>query len=235
MVSKLTASLTNLVLPTDIHLPAVVDPLNRHTSGPVPETLPVGSICVIDNRPRAPGAFDASDKATLHDFADMIAREFELGFEQRRRITESEQTDFLAKFLDTTLVQAPIVVEPTKAAPTTEALRGRHGQVPQSFHPATEELRRLCGAHSAALLDLRCFRAPSSHTPKSPASSSIPSSPKDEEKSKVFRPFQVGKGTIALLGNAGDIDWSEIVEDERVNDVVASTLRLFYAVRLLFL
>ncbi|GAA5903808.1 hypothetical protein JCM5296_003931 [Sporobolomyces johnsonii] len=70
----------------------------------LPPTLASGALCLIDNVPRAPEDFTEDDRAVLSDLAEMIAREFQLGFEQRRREQETAQSEFLGTFLHQALV-----------------------------------------------------------------------------------------------------------------------------------
>ncbi|KAM0753373.1 hypothetical protein T439DRAFT_379064 [Meredithblackwellia eburnea MCA 4105] len=101
-----------------VHLPTVTKRKN------VPETLPVGSLCVIDSVPRAREAFTEEDETMLRDLADCVAREFQLGIEQTRRHVEIQQAEFLGSFLNSTLVHTPStatqMVPPAPLSPTSQ-------------------------------------------------------------------------------------------------------------------
>lgn len=84
----------------NVHLP--VPPAEREKG--LPPTLASGALCLIDQTPRAAEAFSSEEREVLTDFAEMISREFQLGFEQRRREVEAEQTAFIGRFLREALV-----------------------------------------------------------------------------------------------------------------------------------
>ncbi|GAA5904799.1 hybrid sensor histidine kinase/response regulator [Sporobolomyces salmoneus] len=73
----------------------------------LPSTLASGALCLMDGTRtlRDPSEFTTEDRAVLSDLAEMIAREFQLGFEERRRKEEQKQSDFLGEFLRGALVQ----------------------------------------------------------------------------------------------------------------------------------
>ncbi|GAA6058264.1 hypothetical protein JCM3770_004330 [Rhodotorula araucariae] len=82
-----------------------VAPSSRTTSGiDLPATLASGALCLIDPIPRAPSEFGDEERQILTDFAEMISREFVLGFEQRRREQEAKQSEFIDAFLRQALV-----------------------------------------------------------------------------------------------------------------------------------
>ncbi|GAA5928816.1 hypothetical protein JCM1841_003579 [Sporobolomyces salmonicolor] len=98
----------------NVNLPVGLDADSRG----LPSTLASGALCLIDNVPRAPEDFTEDDRAVLSDLAEMIAREFQLGFEQRRREQESAQSEFLGSFLHQALVLPP---QPGDLRPATPA------------------------------------------------------------------------------------------------------------------
>lgn len=141
-----------------------------------PSTLPVGSICVVSDKPRPSGDdFTAQDRQFLHDCSDMVAREFHLGYEAQCREEEKEQSTFLGAFLETVLVskldttvEKDARVPASPAAPSTSAVRDDHSTAEElhaarvkvsvlgsSFEVAAKELVNLTSATSAAVLDLR--------------------------------------------------------------------------------
>ncbi|BGP39437.1 hypothetical protein JCM10450v2_003390 [Rhodotorula kratochvilovae] len=82
-----------------------VAPSSRTASGiELPATLASGALCLVDPVPRAPSDFGAEERQILTDFAEMISREFVLGFEQRRREQEAKQSEFIDAFLRKALV-----------------------------------------------------------------------------------------------------------------------------------
>ncbi|KAI5475998.1 hypothetical protein MNV49_000511 [Pseudohyphozyma bogoriensis] len=138
----------------------------------MPPTLPVGSVCLIDDKPRKGKDFSAADRKLLHSLADMVAREFQLGFEQLRRTTESRQTEYLSSFLTSALVfpdsgRASVASpkpQPSQRAPVTSATEAEDLSHPRlhahAYRETAQELRRLTDCQSIGILDLRSFRAP---------------------------------------------------------------------------
>lgn len=55
-----------------MHLPTEPDEREQLQ---LPASLPVGALCLIDNKPRGPSDFDSDDRQTLQGFAGLIARE----------------------------------------------------------------------------------------------------------------------------------------------------------------
>jgi hypothetical protein len=109
-----------------------------------------------------------SDRVFLSLCADMVAREFQLGYESTRRSEEQQQSTFVGELLEKTLVQ-PLKPRGGKhddaSAPSTRAVKdGQLGvtssAVSDSFSTATERFMQLTGSTSAAVLDLRSFRCP---------------------------------------------------------------------------
>ncbi|KAL8293677.1 hypothetical protein RQP46_000378 [Phenoliferia psychrophenolica] len=180
----------------------------------VPSTLPVGSLCIIDSRPRSASGLSDEDKSLLHDLAAMVGREFELGFEAQRRKVEIGQTEFLGAFLNTLL--SIDTTSPT-TDPTNTAL--------SAYKSATEKVRSLTSAHSAAIFDLRSLRAPMPPSKHVPA----PATPaKPRRNASVADQFKVGGGSIFLLGSSGDVDYEKVVEREDVGKVVCEAIQLYY-------
>lgn len=145
------------------------------TSAHVPSLLPVGSICVISDKPRASGDdFTSADRDFLHMCSDMIAREFHLGYQEKRRELETTQNTFLGRFLEKVLVR-PLddkaegveKASQSAAAPSTTAVRDEQlskeeqkaqeevSVVASSIQLAATQFLALTGATSAAILDLR--------------------------------------------------------------------------------
>ncbi|GAA6018479.1 hypothetical protein JCM11491_007012 [Sporobolomyces phaffii] len=91
----------------------------------LPATLASGALCLMDNtrKRRDASEFSEEDRAVLSDLAEMIAREFQLGFEQRRREEESKQSEFLGAFLQQALVQPaqPGCLRTANSDPTSRA------------------------------------------------------------------------------------------------------------------
>ncbi|GAA5977969.1 hypothetical protein JCM5350_006284 [Sporobolomyces pararoseus] len=82
-------------------------PVEDNEKRGLPSTLASGALCLMDGTKtlRDPSEFSEEDRAVLSDLAEMIAREFQLGFEQRRREEESKQSEFLGELLQQALVQ----------------------------------------------------------------------------------------------------------------------------------
>lgn len=172
----------------NVHLPVSS---SKRDKG-LPPTLASGALCLIDPTPRAAETFSTEERQVLTDFAEMISREFQLGFEQRRREVEAEQTAFVGRFLREALV---LPCQPDSSLPSSHdaALKGnrvsrRSRPRPSSssetaspsttpadstsdspaeslFAVAARQLRTLTHAESSAILDLRSFR-PSSASPR---------------------------------------------------------------------
>ncbi|GAA5889083.1 hypothetical protein JCM6882_009737 [Rhodosporidiobolus microsporus] len=172
----------------------------------VPENLPVGAICLIDGAPREEGrALSEADKRFLNDLAGLVGREFQHGYEHRRREIETQRTAFIGSFLDSTLVYtqpgasvrggkdplsaaslrqnsstsvsaaastgaSPVNGTPlappspaTPASASSSASASAADAVPsplRSLSLAVDKLVSLTGCTSAAIFDLRSFRAP---------------------------------------------------------------------------
>ncbi|ORY76868.1 hypothetical protein BCR35DRAFT_353249 [Leucosporidium creatinivorum] len=158
-----------------INLPTISD------SSGTPSTLPVGSICVLSDKPRASGSdFTAQDRQFLHDCSDMVAREFYLGYEATSRELEKAQSTFLGAFVETVLVskldskaKEDVKKPASPVAPSTSAVQDEHAThdelhaaqvkasvLGSSFELAAQQLLELTSAKSAGVLDLRAFRAP---------------------------------------------------------------------------
>lgn len=228
----------------NIHLPTTGDAKEGK-----PSTVPVGSFCVIDNRPRKLDSFTESDKTVLHDLADMVAREFQLGFEQDRREIEKKQTEFLKNFMNSLLISPN---DPTltpqqssdNSAPATTAIRNQPETCTSFFalhKEAAEHLSSLTGSQAAAIFDLRSFKCPTAKTPTSP--SGVPTPPVDDDPmgrtGNAFSRFRSGKGAIILMGTSGSnlVDFEQMSKEPTFGDTVSDTLRAYYEVRrfLLFL
>lgn len=129
----------------------------------LPDTLASGAVCLIDPAPRSPDTFTSEDRQALTAFADMISLEFQRGYEQRRREQETQQSDFIGKFLRQALVLPAQPQDPTAGAggqngSSSNGLPGAPFNDDSVFATAARELRRLTHAGSACLLDLRAFK-----------------------------------------------------------------------------
>ncbi|BGP31509.1 hypothetical protein JCM10296v2_003274 [Rhodotorula toruloides] len=172
----------------NVHLP-VSSP--KRDKG-LPPTLASGALCLIDPTPRAAETFSIEERQVLTDFAEMISREFQLGFEQRRREVEAEQTVFVGRFLREALV---LPCQPESLLPSSHAAASRGKRTPRCgrsrrstssatappattstdsasdspaeslFTVAARQLRTLTNAGSSAILDLRSFK-PSYASPR---------------------------------------------------------------------
>ncbi|GAA5994661.1 hybrid sensor histidine kinase/response regulator [Rhodotorula paludigena] len=109
----------------NVNLP--VPSTGRYTASglELPSTLASGALCLVDPQPRKPSDFSDQDRAVLVDFAEMISREFQLGFAERRRAQEAQQSDFVDSFLRQALVlpNGPDSFEPiaSRSVPSTRA------------------------------------------------------------------------------------------------------------------
>ncbi|GAA6059846.1 hypothetical protein JCM10212_003758 [Sporobolomyces blumeae] len=145
----------------------VATQLPEQTEG-CPDTLPVGSLCLIDNQSREEADFSEEDKETLQDLAYMIGQEFQLGFETARREIGQRRAQFLGDFLNSSLVQPasaeqkdPLAARNLHAhsAPSTYAIANQTSPL-QDFRRVAAEVQELTGSSAAAMIDLRNFRAP---------------------------------------------------------------------------
>jgi len=157
-----------------------VAPSSRTTADglELPATLASGALCLVDPTPRAPSDFADEDRAILGDFAEMISREFQLGFEQRRREQEAKQSEFVDSFLRKALVL------PSQG----EALR-----------PLAPEAPSAASASAAA-------PAPSGPDPPAPPASPPSTPPSSSSTSSPSLPeplFQLAARHLRILTNAG--------------------------------
>ncbi|KAM0790161.1 hypothetical protein ACM66B_005480 [Microbotryomycetes sp. NB124-2] len=228
-----------------IHLPTA----KSSGATDVPDTLPVGSICVLGDKAQSPEAFTADDRTFLIDCAEMCAREFDLGREQRRRRVEQQQSDFLGQLVQEVLV-TPLSSQISHVAPSTEAVKENHGAqstsiLNDSFSSSTSALIKLTGAHGAAIFDLRSYRSPlrrpGSRNGLGSRSAAMPAQA-TPLMSSVADAFQKGtaegetlfrapnaKGRIYLMAGKGDVQWDEVVRDqEQLGMAVSESLSHFY-------
>ncbi|KAK4046701.1 hypothetical protein OIV83_005904 [Microbotryomycetes sp. JL201] len=228
-----------------IHLPTA----KSAESPDVPDTLPVGSICVLGDKAQSPESFNSDDRLFLIDCAEMCAREFALGREQRRRLIEQKQSDFLSQLVQDVLV-TPLSTQISHVAPSTEAVKDDHlmrsnSLLNSSFSSTTGRLMDLTGAQSAAILDLRSYRSPlrrpESRHGMSPRSAAMPAQA-TPLVSSVENAFQKGtiegetlfrtpnaKGRIYLMAGEGDVPWEEVVRDqEKLGVAVSDSLGMYY-------
>ncbi|KAI5476549.1 sensor histidine kinase/response regulator [Pseudohyphozyma bogoriensis] len=198
-----------------VHLPtARASPANSKKS-----TFPVGNVCVIHSEPKPDDFFTEDDEAMLHDFADMVGREFQLGYEKRRSRIASRQSEFLGKFLTSSLVAPPPDNSYHHAAPTTAAQRRNSldSPLPSRMSVAVDGMRDLCSARAAAVFDLSALKArvvapgvPGSLTGQNGAGRN-----KEKETS----------ATIQLLGAAGDLAWEAVLAHEEFKEAVLETVQ----------
>lgn len=194
----------------NINLPVSTDS-NRDKD--TPELLPVGSICVIDSRARTSEQFGSESRAMLRDFADLLARELQLGYERERREVEARQTAFVGEFLaNSSTDNCSRSVSPT-GSPRPQSRQTSITELARAdrpFQKAAKALRKLTTASTASILDLRSFR----RTVQS-------------ETERTGFVSQATASTIYLLGNnratASDFDWSQCVEAQE--DDVAHCIR----------
>lgn len=177
-----------------------------------PSTLPVGSICVIDNRPRQAENFGAADRAILKDMADLIARELQLGYERTRRELEAKQTAFVGEFLATTSNHSRSPTVSPTGSPRPAARQSITELCDRPFEAAARALRELTSASTAAIIDLRSFRR------------MLQTSTTHDSG---FATRTMDASAIYLLGSdrstAADFDWSNCIE--KSEDEIAHCLR----------
>ncbi|GAA5841100.1 hypothetical protein JCM11251_008018 [Rhodosporidiobolus azoricus] len=131
----------------NVHLPV---PEHDRKNSDLPATLASGALCLIDSAPREADSFTQDDRDVLTDLAGMISREFQHGFEQRRREEEAAQSDFVGSFLHQALVCPPQPgdlrqeVSETESPPDTPpaAVRARDEASTLSNSPASPTSRQ---------------------------------------------------------------------------------------------
>ncbi|GAA5870966.1 hypothetical protein JCM3774_003491 [Rhodotorula dairenensis] len=240
----------------NVNLPVPTQERKKQNSGssrrPLPATLASGAVCLIDPVPRAPETFSTEDRQVLTDFADMISLEFQRGYEQRRREEESQQSDFIGRFLRQALVL------PTQPSVVQSALRAEASDGDAVFKTAAREIRRLTHAGSAAILDLRAYKA------ASPPVALTSGGPFEQEPTVGTDPYQNGtrpgfsrestfrgrqrqrsaeapspatwdpdlgaRGFVTVLSSDGDFDWAGSEEaSEALARATDETLQAYYA------
>ncbi|KDE06838.1 hypothetical protein MVLG_02874 [Microbotryum lychnidis-dioicae p1A1 Lamole] len=187
-----------------IHLPTTSD------SPDAPRTIPVGSICVLSDKPRAANDFSEDDQQVLKDLSSLVAEQFTLGYEQLRRDRERQQTEFLGTFLETTLVQPLNSSERLRAADASSSAPVTVASLPsaaaqtlgRSFQMAAHEMRGLTGATCTAIVDLRTFRLP--HPQQMVDVSDL-----DDDAVDAL-------GSICMFASDGDVDWDELVANQHL-------------------
>ncbi|BGP38475.1 hypothetical protein JCM10449v2_002409 [Rhodotorula kratochvilovae] len=140
----------------------------------VPSRLPIGSLCIVDPEPRGEDAVSESDQLILRNLADLIAREFELGFERKRNEAAKRQTDYLGNLFRSLAV-----------APDTPGSSDSLRTDSDMFVNVSSHLQQLTSASFCAVIDLRAFNAPPPPAPAarttegtaSPSSTARPDSP----------------------------------------------------------
>lgn len=146
-----------------------------------PSHLPVGTICIIDGTPRSNDPFTVDQQAVLIDLADLVAREFQLGFETGRRERERKQALCVKELLNTSLVRpgtgslTSSCIRNGSGAATHRATSHSHAIVEKNssvkvlFGDVAAQLVELTGADNAAIIDVRNYR------PSSRSTSNVPS------------------------------------------------------------
>lgn len=160
----------------------------------------------------------------------MIARELDLAAEQRRRENEVQKADVIGEFLNSALILPEKASSPSppldpglKAFPAAKPL-----PTPASVYAtAVGHLSNLTAATSAAILDLRSFRAP------------IPGrSPMQERPHARRDTLSGGEVTIReklyLLGSTGDVPWEEIMRKDELLSAVGDTILEYFMVSFVF-
>ncbi|GAA5887446.1 hypothetical protein JCM6882_002533 [Rhodosporidiobolus microsporus] len=123
----------------------------------VPSKLPIGSLCLVDPEARPiDSAMSEKDQKILKNLADLIAREFELGFERRRNAAAKAQTDYLGQLFRS-----------LNMGPST-ALADQEKEV---FAHVAQNLLTLTSASYCSIIDLRSFH------PSTPSTSSTSPQP----------------------------------------------------------
>lgn len=163
----------------------------------------------------------------------------QLGFEQIRRDTEGSQLEYLGSFLSSYLVYpSPDEVSAQRRPPTPPT--PRHGapttaQVPpddashssKAFNDTARQLRKLTGAHSAAILDLRSFRAPMARRTRDAHSGG---KAWDVRWGNAFADNRLAEGSIFLMGKDGEGDWEAALAEKGFNAVISASLLSYHAV-----
>ncbi|GAA5876037.1 hypothetical protein JCM8547_003538 [Rhodosporidiobolus lusitaniae] len=211
----------------------------------VPSALPVGALCLIGDEPREAGAvLSEEDKRVLGDLAELVGREFQYGFEQRRREIEQQRTAFIGSFLDSTLVYTHTGTEQSTSPSTAPSPL-------QGVGEAVDKLIELTGVDAAAIFDLRSFRAPQSTKSGRGGSTSsvgagvavsspLSTAPTSEDtaadslagdgfvRARTDGEFGEGLGRVFLLGGAGCVDWKAETKNPMLPGAVCETLKRFY-------
>lgn len=115
------------------------------------------------------------------------------------------------------------------ASPATHAIFAptiSSGHSPTStFSLATEKLTDLTDAESAAIFDLRSFRAPCLQT-----SPELQAGEQRRKRNASFSRDLDGQGKLYLMGSSGNVDWEEIAGKEQLLGVVNDALTEYDAV-----
>lgn len=204
-------------------------PTGAEAGTDAPSHLPVGTICVIDQSPRDRDfAFDSASLEVLKDLADLVAREFQLGFETTRRETETLQSAYVASLLKTALVY-PSASLPSATAPNVKS-------IVDLFAEVSTQLCKLTSADHTAIVDVRSYRPSTLTSATSPkvayttfaptaghrrsvsvsasgshgagaAAASAPGGPSTAFASKLYK-------EINILASTGTINWEEMISED---------------------
>ncbi|GAA5859966.1 hypothetical protein JCM8547_003037 [Rhodosporidiobolus lusitaniae] len=146
----------NFFASANINLPTLrVSP----TREVIPDKLPIGSLCIVDPEARTADAMSERDQTILKNLADLIAREFELGFERKRGEAVKAQIGYLGELFKSLSTGSAALAENEKDA----------------FAHVADNLASLTNASYCTIIDLRAFRCATSPAPvpstSSPATS----------------------------------------------------------------
>lgn len=139
---------------SNVYLPTVTTKTCRTNGEKVPSRLPVGSLCLVDQKPRDLSEIDEKQQEMLKNLADMIGRELELGFEKARVQVVQRQTLYLGELFRSQMVYSH---RTDRSRPANRA--DHHDQIAKQLH-------KLIGADSAVIIDLRSFHAPQPPDPR---------------------------------------------------------------------
>ncbi|KAM0753362.1 hypothetical protein T439DRAFT_323999 [Meredithblackwellia eburnea MCA 4105] len=233
----------------NVHLPSDLTVNSTNRAGlPVPEKLPVGSICIVDYSPRPKGSFTDADAALLRSLSDQISREFLLSFERAQQYREQQRAEYLGEILQ------KLLVNPS----TPESKDDGTDSFSSTLKDAATRLIELTDAESCVVFDLRAFYGALSTTtsngaPGSPTSASGPDNESSEastptstrvvrpffdqskssdssiekrsnDSSRVLHGFRGGDGSVSILTSAGSGDWSKSVADRGFLAAISHTL-----------
>lgn len=231
----------------NINLPTSV------TSCSIPSHLPVGSICIMDSIARTDSAFTAGEASVLKDLADLVAREFQLGYETGRREREGKQAVCVKELLNRSLVRPGSLCARSNIATGgrnwesgSGAISMEKSSIGELFGDVASQLKELTGADNAAILDVGNYRpsiadvASKTLVPRHPI---IPAKPTSLLTPGLTLPSSIpvvippisNSGArhfreINVLGSSGDLDFDQIVDLNGPGAaIIIDTLSGFYS------